>query len=56
MRRRSLNSLGITLSNLTDEIREGLGLQADAEGVVVVGVLETSEAFKKGLKVWGCDY
>jgi serine protease Do len=42
--------LGITLSNLTDEIREGLDLLSNIEGVVVVDVLETSEAFEKGLK------
>jgi serine protease Do len=47
---KDFEQFGITLSNLTDEIREGLGLQADAEGLVVVGVLETSEAFKKGLR------
>ena len=42
--------LGITLSNLTDEIREGLDLAVGLEGVVVVDVVETSEAFEKGLK------
>jgi len=42
--------LGITLSNLTDEIREGLDLAVGLEGVVVVDVLEASEAFEKGLK------
>ena len=47
---KDFEQFGITLSNLTDEIREGLGLQKDAEGLVVVSVLETSEAFKKGLR------
>ena len=42
--------LGITLSNLTEEIREGLNLVVGLEGVVVVDVVETSEAFEKGLK------
>ena len=42
--------LGITLSNLTEEIREGLNLAVGLEGVVVVDVVETSEAFEKGLK------
>jgi serine protease Do len=42
--------LGITLSNLTEEIREGLDLAVGLEGVVVVDVVETSEAFEKGLK------
>ncbi len=47
---KELDGLGITLSNLTDDIREGLGLSADAEGVIVVDVNETSEAFEKGLR------
>ena len=47
---KDFEQFGMTLSNLTDEIREGLGLQKDAEGLVVVSVLETSEAFKKGLR------
>jgi serine protease Do len=47
---KEFEDLGITLSNITDEIREGLELLDDTEGVVVVDVLETSEAFKKGLK------
>jgi serine protease Do len=42
--------LGITLSNLTEEIREGLDLAVGLKGVVVVDVVETSEAFEKGLK------
>ena len=42
--------LGITLSNLTEEIREGLNLAVGLEGVVVVDVVETSEAFEKGLQ------
>ena len=42
--------LGITLSNLSDEIREGLDLAVGLEGVVVVDVVETSESFEKGLK------
>ena len=47
---KEFESLGITLSNITDEIREGLELLDDTAGVVVVDVLETSEAFKKGVK------
>jgi serine protease Do len=42
--------LGITLSNLTEEIREGLDLAVGLEGVVVVDVVEASEAFEKGLQ------
>ncbi|MEO0357735.1 MAG: PDZ domain-containing protein, partial [Pseudomonadota bacterium] len=45
-----MDGLGITLSNLTDDIREGLGLNSDATGVVVVDVNEASEAFEKGLR------
>ena len=47
---KNYEDLGITLSNLTDEIREGLDLAVGLEGVVVVDVVETSEAFEKGLK------
>ena len=47
---KEFEQFGMTLSNLTAEIRKGLGLQEDAEGLVVVNVLETSEAFKKGLR------
>ena len=47
---KEFENLGITLSNITDEIREGLELLDDTVGVVVVDVLETSEAFKKGMK------
>ncbi|MGB1235792.1 MAG: Do family serine endopeptidase [Planktomarina sp.] len=45
-----MSDFGITLSNLNDDIREGLDLDADAEGVVVVAVDEDSEAFEKGLR------
>lgn len=42
--------LGLTLSSLTDELREQLGADADQEGLAVVEVDETSEAFEKGLR------
>ncbi|GGX54722.1 serine protease [Tateyamaria omphalii] len=42
--------LGLTLSTLTDELREQLGADADQEGLAVVEVDETSEAFEKGLR------
>ena len=42
--------MGLTVSNLTDELREQLGLPADAEGLVVGEVAEDSEAFEKGLR------
>ena len=38
------------MSNLTDEIRSGLGLKDELEGVVVMDVIETSEAYEKGLR------
>ena len=47
---KNFKDLGITLSNLTDEIRSGLGLKDELEGVVVMDVIETSEAYEKGLR------
>ncbi|MFC2966716.1 DegQ family serine endoprotease [Acidimangrovimonas pyrenivorans] len=42
--------LGMTLSTLTPELRDQLGLKADAEGIVVTDVADTSEAYEKGLR------
>ena len=42
--------MGLTVSNMTDELREQLGLPADAEGLVVAEVKDDSEAFEKGLR------
>ena len=42
--------LGLTISPLTDTLREDLGLDADAEGLVVTDVDEASEAYAKGLR------
>jgi len=42
--------LGLTVSGMTDELREQLGLSEDAEGLVVADVAEDSEAFEKGLR------
>ncbi|EEX10293.1 protease Do subfamily protein [Ruegeria lacuscaerulensis ITI-1157] len=42
--------LGLTISPLTDTLREDLGLDADAAGLVVVDVDEASEAYAKGLR------
>jgi serine protease Do len=42
--------LGLTISPLTDKFREDLGLDADAEGLVVANVDEASEAYAKGLR------
>ncbi len=42
--------LGLTVSSMTDELREQLGLPSDADGLVVADVAEDSEAFEKGLR------
>ncbi|MEP6321935.1 MAG: PDZ domain-containing protein, partial [Paracoccaceae bacterium] len=42
--------MGLTISDMTDELREQLGLPSDAEGLVVGEVSEESEAFEKGLR------
>ena len=42
--------LGLTLSTLTDELREQLGAAEDQEGLAVVEVDETTEAYEKGLR------
>lgn len=47
---RQVEMLGMTLDVLTPEIAEGLGIAAGTEGVVVLEVDETSEAFEKGLR------
>ncbi|WP_410482345.1 DegQ family serine endoprotease [Ovoidimarina sediminis] len=42
--------LGLSISTMTDELREQLGLGATDEGLVVEDVAEDSEAFEKGLR------
>ncbi|MEO0991616.1 MAG: PDZ domain-containing protein, partial [Pseudomonadota bacterium] len=42
--------LGMTVSVMTDELREQLGLGDEAAGLVVTDVAEDSEAFEKGLR------
>ncbi|WP_299664032.1 Do family serine endopeptidase [uncultured Ruegeria sp.] len=42
--------LGLTIAPISDSQREELGLDADAEGLVVTNVEESSEAFEKGLR------
>ena len=42
--------LGLTVSSMTDELREQLGLSDGAEGLVVADVAEDSEAYEKGLR------
>ncbi|MFK7874230.1 MAG: Do family serine endopeptidase [Paracoccaceae bacterium] len=42
--------LGMTLTPLTDELREQLGASTDMVGLAVTDVDETSEAYEKGLR------
>jgi len=42
--------LGLTLSTLTGELREQLGIPDDMDGLVVADVEPTSEAYEKGLR------
>jgi len=42
--------LGLTLSPVTDEMREQMSLPADAEGLVITAVDVASEAYAKGLR------
>jgi serine protease Do len=42
--------LGMTLSPLTDSLRDELGLAAGTEGLAVMAVDETSEAWAKGIR------
>lgn len=42
--------LGMTVSNLTAELREELGLDEEAEGLVVTDLADTSDAFDKGMR------
>ena len=42
--------LGLTVATLTDELRETLGLDADAEGLVVADIDPDAPAYEKGLR------
>ncbi|MFP7673555.1 Do family serine endopeptidase [Marivita sp. S0852] len=46
----SMDLMGLTLSPLTNEIRQQLELPESAKGLAVMDVDETSEAFEKGLR------
>ncbi|MFK7764690.1 MAG: Do family serine endopeptidase [Roseobacter sp.] len=46
----TVEMLGLSLSVLTDELRESLGLDAEMQGLAVTEVDESSEAFEKGLR------
>ncbi|MYA87388.1 MAG: Do family serine endopeptidase [Boseongicola sp. SB0662_bin_57] len=47
----SSEHLGLTLSEMTDALREQLGLPETAEGLIVQDVAEDSAAYDKGLRV-----
>jgi serine protease Do len=47
---KEMEQLGLTLSVLTAEMRDKLGLDASAEGLMVMAVDQASEAFTKGLR------
>ncbi len=42
--------LGLTVSEITDELREQLDLTSNASGLVIQDVVETSKAYEKGLR------
>ena len=42
--------LGLTLTPLTDEMRSEMGLSDDLEGLIVLNVDESTQAFEKGLR------
>ena len=42
--------LGLTISEITDELREQLDLTDSASGLVIQDVVETSKAYEKGLR------
>ncbi|WP_049641946.1 Do family serine endopeptidase [Candidatus Rhodobacter oscarellae] len=42
--------LGLTVTGMSDELRQQLGLAEDAEGLVVREVDETAQAYEKGLR------
>lgn len=45
-----MDKFGMTLSELTDELREALGIAAEASGLVITDVAEDSDAYEKGLR------
>jgi serine protease Do len=47
---REMESLGLTLAPLDDDMRDRLGLPASEEGLMVMAVDPASEAFTKGLR------
>jgi serine protease Do len=47
---KEMESLGLTLAPLDDDMRGRLGLEASAEGLMVMAVDQASEGFTKGLR------
>jgi serine protease Do len=47
---KEMESLGLTLQPLDDDMRSRLGLEADVEGLMVMAVDPASEAYTKGLR------
>ena len=45
-----MEEMGLTLSSLTPEIRAQLEVNDDANGVAIVNVDQSSDAFEKGLR------
>jgi serine protease Do len=45
-----MESLGLTLAPLDDDMRSRLGMDASTEGLMVMAVDQASEAFTKGLR------
>lgn len=45
-----LETLGMTIATITDELREQLSLGDDVEGLVVTNVDESSETYEKGVR------
>ena len=50
MEPQELNKFGMTLSELTDELRETLGLAEGSSGLLITDVAEDSDAYEKGLR------
>lgn len=48
--RSARRSLGITLAELTPEVRRQLGIENDVEGVVIAGLSPNSDAARRGLQ------
>ncbi|TAG16420.1 MAG: Do family serine endopeptidase, partial [Rhodobacterales bacterium] len=47
---REMETLGLTLAPLDDDMRDRLGLDASTEGLMIMNVDQASEAFTKGLR------